>query len=254
MKSKEKLILFAIFLSTIALASVNAFETAQSVTATPITSLPFTISTSGNYYLPNNLTFSGAGVAITINANEVVLDLNGRSLIAAGAATSPQVGIGIAVLNHEDVIIQNGDIDKFGAYGILFDATDGKKEHNQKNRAQYVNFNGDRVGVLTISASINVVEDCDFDGGSVGIYDIGSLGGDRFEKDNFENQQPAESFNFGYGIIVSPGKGVLAEYCLFADIKTAGLVLGVNDRFRFNSFVSDGVNHVGGVEEGAGDL
>jgi hypothetical protein len=189
-----------------------------------------------------------------VDADEVVLDLNGRSIIATGAAAQPDIGIGIAVLNHEDVTIQHGDINKFGAFGILLDATDGVKEHNQKNRVEKVNFNSDRVGVYIVSASIDVVEDCDFDGGSAGILDVASLGGDRFEKDNFENQQPSETLPAGYGILASPGKGVLAEYCLFADIKTAGLALSPNDRFRFNSFVSDGTNHIGGVEEGAGDL
>jgi hypothetical protein len=248
---------FIVAVSLLALSLITSgrtFETAQAVTATPITTLPFTITAPGNYFLPADLSFSGAGVAIVIDANEVVLDLNGRSLIATGAAAQPDIGIGIAVLNHEDVVVQNGDINKFGAFGILLGATDGVKEHNQKNRVQKVNFNADRIGVYVVSASIDVVEDCDFDGGSVGIMDVASLGGDRFEKDNFENQQPSESFAGGYGILATPGKGTLTEYCLFADVKTAGLILGVNDRFRFNSFVSDGTNHLGGVEEGSGDL
>jgi hypothetical protein len=233
----------------------SAFETAQSVTATPITAVPFVISVPGNYFLPADLSFSGAGVAIVIEANEVVLDLNGRSLKATGAAASPNVGIGIAVLNHEDVVIQNGDINKFGAFGILLDATDGVKEHNQKNRVQRVNFNADQVGVQVVSGSIDVVEDCDFDGGSVGIVDIASLGGDRFQKDNFENQQPVEAFNAGFGVLALPGKGVLVEDCMFASIKVAGLILqGAQDKFRFDTFVSDGATHLGGTEEGSNDL
>jgi hypothetical protein len=235
-------------------ADARAFETAQGVTATPITSLPFTITTSGNYYLPANLTFSAAGSAIVVAADEVVIDLNGRSLVAKGAATSFGVGVGIVVLNHEDVIIQNGDINGFGYIGILFDATDKKREHNQKNDARRVNFNGDRIGVLSISGSINKVENCDFDGGSVGIYDIASLGGDRFQQDNFENQKPAEAMNTSIGVLVTVGAGTLTEDCLIAD-DTDGIVLGSGtDKFRFDSFNSVTTHVIGGTEELAGDL
>jgi hypothetical protein len=255
LRDMKKLFVLSAALALLTVSIASAFETAQGVTATPITSLPFTISTPGNYYLPADLTATGAGVAILITANEVVLDLNGRSLTAAGAAVNPDVGIGIAVVNHEDVTIQNGDINGFGAYGVLLDATDGERDHNQKNRVQRINFNGDLIGVLLVSGSIDVVEDCDFDGGSIGVYDIASLGGDRFQKDNFENQTGVEALNEGIGVATSPGKGTLTEDCLFADDQTVGLFLASGqDKYRFDSFVSDAIAHLGGVEEGAGDL
>ena len=48
---------------------------------TPISSLPFTISQSGSYYLTRNLQFTAAtGPAILINANYVTLDLMGFTL------------------------------------------------------------------------------------------------------------------------------------------------------------------------------
>jgi hypothetical protein len=249
-----KTLISALALVSILLGTGRSFETAQPVTATAITSVPFTISAPGNYYLPSDLTSSSPGVAILINANQVVLDLNGRSLVASGPAASPNVGIGIAVLNHQDVIIQNGDIDKFGAYGVLLDATDKKREHNQKNRVQRVNFNGDQIGVLSISGSINVVEDCDFDGLAIGIYDIATLGGDRFQKDNFENMTRREGINVGVGVLSTAGKGTLTEDCLFADCQDAGIIdQGTPDRLRFNSFVSNGATHIGGLSLGLAD-
>jgi hypothetical protein len=234
----------------------GAFETAQSVTATPITAVPFVISAPGNYFLPADLTSSAPGVAITINANEVVLDLNGRSLIATGAAASPNVGIGIAVLNHEDVVIQNGDINKFGYIGILLDATDGLKEHNQKNRVEHVNFNANEIGVLSVSGSIDVVEACDFDGGSIGIYDVAGVG-DRFQKDNFQAQKGVEALNEGVGVASATNAtgGTLTEDCLFAAESTAGIFdAGPNDKVRFDSFIHCVANRIGGIEELAGDL
>src|SRR6201987_3246786 len=109
MKRRVLSSLMATGLALVPFASANAFETAQGVTATPITSLPFTISTSGNYYLPANLTYTGpAGPAITITASQVVLDLNGRSLVAG---VSTNFAYGVLVFNQVDVTIQNGDID-----------------------------------------------------------------------------------------------------------------------------------------------
>jgi hypothetical protein len=81
-----------------------------------------------------------SATAITIASDEVVLDLNGRNLWAAGAATASQVGIGIAVLNQQDCIIQDGDVSGFGNVGILLDATDNARAHNQKNEVLHVNL------------------------------------------------------------------------------------------------------------------
>jgi hypothetical protein len=51
MKSK----LVSVLMLVLSVVSANAFETAQGVTATAITTVPFTITASGNYYLPANL-------------------------------------------------------------------------------------------------------------------------------------------------------------------------------------------------------
>src|SRR6478735_9662548 len=44
---------------------------------TPISALPFTISTSGSYYLTGNLTATADGDAITVSGDNVTIDLNG---------------------------------------------------------------------------------------------------------------------------------------------------------------------------------
>jgi hypothetical protein len=223
--------------------------------ATAIDHVPYQITAPGLYYLSTDCTYNAAGApAILIEANEVVLDLNGKSLIASGPSTSPDVGIGIAVLNHEDVTIQDGDVVGFGAYGVLLDASDGKKEHNEKNTVCNVHFNNDLIGVLLVSGSIDEIEHCDFEGGSVGIYDIASLGGDRFQADNFQQQTPSEAVGMSVAVFVPPGNGTLTEDCLVAD-DAYGLVLGsANDKYRFDSFANDGVKVIGGTEENAGDL
>ena len=75
---------------------------------TPISSLPFTISSSGSYYLTNNLSVS-AGNAITITANGVTLDLNGFTI---SSTANPAAGTGIYLPNasQRDITILNGHI------------------------------------------------------------------------------------------------------------------------------------------------
>jgi hypothetical protein len=147
-------------------------------------------------------------------------------------------------------------VNKFGYIGVLLDATDGKKEHNQKNRVEHVNFNANEIGVLSVSGSIDVVEACDFDGGAVGVYDIAGVG-DRFQKDNFQNQKGVEALNEGIGVasVTNAAGGTLTEDCLFAVEGTAGIIdQGPNDKVRFDSFIHNATNRVGGIEELAGDL
>ena len=103
------------------LAGVASAPIAQgeTVDCTPITTLPATISTQGIYCLTGNLaapsTF-GSGHAITIDANNVTLDLNGWKLggQAAGAGT---LAIGIYSLAN-NVTVKNGIVRGF-YYGVL---------------------------------------------------------------------------------------------------------------------------------------
>ncbi|MBU4448351.1 MAG: hypothetical protein KKD99_07175, partial [Proteobacteria bacterium] len=55
---------------------------------TKITSVPYTISSPGFYYLGGNLTYSGTGSAISVDADNVTLDLMGFSLTGAGKSIS----------------------------------------------------------------------------------------------------------------------------------------------------------------------
>jgi hypothetical protein len=251
-------------LLTIGLFALNAISSLYGgaafnfAEATKITSLPFIINAPGNYYLAKELTYTNANganaVAIVINASEVVLDLNGETLKADGIEKVSNVGIGIAVINQEDVTIQNGDIDGFGAFGILFAGSDGRREHNFKNEAENVRFNGDQVGVMTVSGSLVDVENCFFEGGSVGIYDVATLGGDRFQKDSFQSQAGVEALNLGIGLISLGGVGVLSEDNLFADEQTAAAFLqDRDDRLRFNTEINCAQKFIGGRSQGAAD-
>jgi hypothetical protein len=88
----------------------------ETVKCTAITSLPAAINIPGVYCLTGNLSTNiTSGAAITINANFVVLDLNGWTLTGTGGATSQTLGI--TASKRKNINIKNGTIRGF-YYGI----------------------------------------------------------------------------------------------------------------------------------------
>jgi hypothetical protein len=74
---------------------------------TPISSVPFVISTPGSYYLTTNIT-SSTGDAIDIAANGVTLDLNGFTI---SSTLDPANGIAIGLnTGVSDITILNGHV------------------------------------------------------------------------------------------------------------------------------------------------
>jgi hypothetical protein len=74
---------------------------------TPISALPFTISTPGSYYLTGNLSVV-SGDGITIGADCVTVDLNGFCI---SSTNGDRTGIAITVQGtREDLTIRNGHI------------------------------------------------------------------------------------------------------------------------------------------------
>jgi len=83
---------------------------------TPISSLPFTITESGSYYLTTNLTSSGHG--IVVRAAHVTVDLMG--FVLKGSASLGYFGVHVDNTSGPvagDVTIRNGTIEDFG-YGV----------------------------------------------------------------------------------------------------------------------------------------
>lgn len=79
---------------------------------TTITSIPYTISSSGAYCLSSDLsTSSSTGNAVTINADDVTIYMNGHELKnTAGSGTS---AVGISASQRNNVRIYNGTIRGF---------------------------------------------------------------------------------------------------------------------------------------------
>ncbi len=72
---------------------------------TAIAKLPYTISQAGKYYIPNNLTFTGSGPAITIASDNVSLNFYNNALILTNPGAS-----GILINNAKECTIENGII------------------------------------------------------------------------------------------------------------------------------------------------
>ncbi len=82
---------------------------------TKITSLPYTINNSGFYFLGSDLGYTPTtGNAITINHNDVTLDLMGFILVGPGPNTDAE---GIHISPQYNVEVRNGTVAGF-RYGI----------------------------------------------------------------------------------------------------------------------------------------
>ena len=251
MKRHVVLSLIGAGLSLLPVASTLAFETSVGVGATPITSLPFVISTSGNYYLPTNLaTTTVAGGAITITASQVVLDLNGRTL---SDSIKSNFAYGVLVFNQVDVTIQNGDIDGFNV-GVFL--SPNSTDTNAKNTVNNVKFNGNQIGVMSLSGQSNLVENCIIDGGDIGIL-FNQDSGSRASNNILEDQAAGEEFQTGIALLSSGSLGVVFDNNVVEKGSSAlGMVLSGTDKYRFDSFVGYPANspHVGGTNELADSL
>ena len=76
---------------------------------TPISTLPFIINSGGHYYLTKSISTTGDGV--TIQADDVVVDLNGFTLSGDGGGTDAGVQTNGT---HARIIIRNGTLRNFG--------------------------------------------------------------------------------------------------------------------------------------------
>jgi parallel beta-helix repeat protein len=85
---------------------------------TAISSIPFSISASGSYYLTASLS-TNSGSGITITADNVTVDLNGFALAGAPGSVN---GIFVSGV-HNNIVIENGVVSSWGTAGFsMFNA------------------------------------------------------------------------------------------------------------------------------------
>ena len=140
-------------------------------TGTVITTVPYTISTSGRYVVGNNLIdASGGNVAITINAANVVLDLNGY--FVSGGGTDNFV---ILVNGKSGVTIKNGTVARAGV-GIYY----GNVSMRDETLDHVTVTNCTQAGVeFDAAAEVGVISNCVFS--NIGDFALYLSGGWRVE-------------------------------------------------------------------------
>lgn len=88
---------------------------AQVEPRTIITNLPYTITQSGSYYLVTNLTAASGVTGITINADNVTVDLNGFELVGTGPFAN---GIWATPAFRTNIVVRNGTVRGWGGNGL----------------------------------------------------------------------------------------------------------------------------------------
>ncbi len=154
--------LMLVFLTgTAARAEFYVIAVGSPPAGTAIKSLPYTINSPGFYYLTGNLT--ATGTAITVDANNVTLDLMGFCLTGPGKASGYNYGIEINA-NQANVEIRNGTIRSFGERGI--------DSHSSTNniRVLGIRANDNNVTGIGLFGNNNVVINCSAFNYATGIY------------------------------------------------------------------------------------
>ena len=105
---------------------------------TPISSVPYTISTGGSYYLTTNL-FAGPGLgAVIIQADNVTVDLNGFTL-----ANTNIGGVGISVQTaQKNLVVRNGTIQACSGNGVEARITTGCQFNNLGFFGNFIGLEG----------------------------------------------------------------------------------------------------------------
>ena len=185
----------------------------------PISSLPFTISQSGSYYMTKNLTGDGAHDGITIAISNVTIDLNGVTLSGTGQ-THSGIHTAVPVTAFSGISIAHGIVSNWQA-GILLgiDSTGGTiSDIEASNNVQ---------GIATARES--VVSNCTVhDNLTVGI----SLNNSRLIGCTIAS-------NGDYGVLVSaPGRSTIERnrielHALFnVQLDGAGSTVADNDMYN----------------------
>lgn len=113
--------------------------------------IPLTISTSGSYYLTEDII--AAGTAVTIDVDNVTIDLMGYSLTGPGKESGTNYGIYMS--GRSNVEIRNGTIRNFGYHGIYEASSTGRQHRIISVRVISNGFYG-----ILLDSQCNLIKDC----------------------------------------------------------------------------------------------
>jgi hypothetical protein len=180
-----------------------------------IASLPAVITVQGVHCLKHDLsTTLAAGSAITVNTNNVIIDLNGFKL-GGLAAPASMITSGVFAVNRQNITIRNGTIRGFYAAIYLDDSTINSK-----------------------ASSGHVIEDLKLDANRrIGIYVKGSYNAIR--NNSIVNTGGHPNYYVMYGIALKDGTGNDVSHNRISNVQAATAATGIS----IDGGVSNTVRH-----------
>lgn len=272
------------------LITALALSTTLATAATPkvITKLPYIISKPGDYALSKTLNYTGNTDAITVQADDVTIDLRGNLLNYAGTDGATITFAAILGVGRKNVTVRNGTIrgffrgvffeDNANSAGITVEnivadhctflglQVKGRAAIVRHNRVRNVGgstaFTTQRYGIFLQSVggmlSDNVVTDVRLDGATLNSYGIFLTGSESLvaqRNSALNSQESANSDTLGLYVENCPGAFIegnrIARFETGLAIKTSlGLV------FRDNTVTSGLLtyNASSGVIDGGGNV
>lgn len=120
----------------------------------PISSLPYTISASGSYYLTGDLTTADPNGGISMEANDITLDLMGYSLTGSGISA----GVWMGYSPKSNIEVRNGTVRNFQAGVVAMFAS------HRNVRIIGLRVYGNTLGGVILEAQGCLVKDCTVSG------------------------------------------------------------------------------------------
>jgi hypothetical protein len=201
-----------------------------SVAGNVIGSLPYTITASGNYELERDLTYAGPLSAITVDAPNVLINLNGFSITNIGNGAA----FGVSVLKHTNLTVRSGRISQFQV-GVLLGGS--------QSRAINLQLVNNDLGVQVLGKDC-AVEECFIVGkGSERSFGIGINILKSSSAILVKGNQVSE---FVTGILDSGDKSSSAFVGNYVANSLYGIALGPSDFYRGNVVTNCTVPFAGG--------
>jgi hypothetical protein len=217
------------------LTAAPAFAQPTGGGCTPITSLPFTIESPGVYCLTRNLVeLNGVGNAITVNADDVVLDLAGFAI--TGPLTNPDnVANGVFAANRQNLTIYGGTIQGF-RFGVLIADSTGVSRghliaglHVRMSRA---------CGIAITGTDSAVIDSLVAGTSSSGPFAVGiSLTGSRgvLRRNTVRATSAREEGGFAAGIALNQGTDLSVSGNLVRTVRSRGSAYGIKCGVPFSA-------------------
>ena len=215
--------------------------TAVAHTQTVINSIPYTITAPGNYVLGASLTFSPlTGNAITVNAHNVTIDLNGHYLYNPAFGTN--TAFAIYSDNKGNITVRNGQIIGFYVGVYLNNTTAGTL--NAGHLVESVRLTNCGYGIFLATGTTSVFQNnqigTTLTGGNEGIGFSGG-GGSRVVGNVISGYS-----NGADGIRCNSGSGDYIEGNTLSTC-TTGIFMTASDKYRANTTFNCGTAFSGGT-------